>query len=158
MLFCYRDFIRQSSYEFKYDIHCPKYFCEILSDYAAVRNEEIFPNVSLEYALSIYVILVEKLHIRYDTISSVLAFALAKEFDITHPLQLFHNFELRLDYIFNKELIDDRDIFLRFVNSEKSKAFSFDFNNPTQYYTSIKLFNETPVVSVSAYNTLPLPY
>ena len=85
-LFCFRDFLSKSQYEFEYDIHCPMHLAEILSDYVAIRKVEVFPNISLDYALSIYTILVEKIELYKDSISSVLAFGLEKEFDISHPL------------------------------------------------------------------------
>lgn len=62
------------------------HLAEILSDYVAIRKVEVFPNISLDYALSIYTILVEKIELYKDSISSVLAFGLEKEFDISHPL------------------------------------------------------------------------
>lgn len=134
------------------------YLAEILSDYAAIRKVEVFPNISLDYALSIYVILVEKIKLYEDSISSVLAFGLDKEFDISHPLQLFHNFELKLPLLFKTDCIDKRDLYLRFVNRETSKAFSFELNKPFECFTKIRLFNEEPITSVCSYNTLPLPY
>ncbi len=157
-LFCFRDFLSKSQYDFGYDIHCPMYLAEILSDYAAIRKVEVFPNISLDYALSIYVILVEKIKLYEDSISSVLAFGLDKEFDISHPLQLFHNFELKLPLLFKTDCIDKRDLYLRFVNRETSKAFSFELNKPFECFTKIRLFKEEPITSVYSYNTLPLPY
>ena len=103
-------------------------------------------------------ILVEKIKLYEDSISSVLAFGLDKEFDISHPLQLFHNFELKLPLLFKTDCIDKRDLYLRFVNRETSKAFSFELNKPFESFAKIRLFNENPITSVCSYNTLPLPY
>ncbi len=157
-LFCFRDFLSNSQYEFEYDIHCPMYLAEILSDYAAIREVEVFPNISLDYALSIYTILVEKIKLYEDSISTVLAFGLGKELDNSHPLQLFHNFELKLPKLFKTDYIDVRDLYLRFANRKTSKAFSFELNKPYESFAKIQLFNENPIVSVYLYNTLPLPY
>lgn len=157
-LFCFREFLSKSQYEFEYDVHCPMYLAEILSDYAAIREVEVFPNISLDYALSIYTILVEKIKLYEDSISTVLAFGLKKELDNSHPLQLFHNFELKLPKLFKTDYIDVRDLYLRFVNRETSKAFSFELNKPYESFAKIQLFNENPIISVYLYNTLPLPY
>ena len=76
----------------------------------------------MEYALSLYVILVEKVKLKGDNISSIIAHGFYdSKFDITHPLQLFHNFELKLNRLFRKEDIEINDVFLRFVNPQKLK-------------------------------------
>lgn len=158
-LYCFRDFMRNFGKKCEYDINETMFFAERNSDYAAVKNIEVFEGVNLEYVLSIYCILVEKLIINHENMTPLVVFALDKIQDINHPLQLFHNFELKLPQIFNKEKhFDRRDVFLRFVNAEKSRAFNFKFNYPCEDYVLIRLFSEEEVTSVSFYNTLPLPY
>lgn len=135
------------------------HFANLTSDYLRIKDYEVFPGVTLEYALSIYVILVEKVKLKDNNISTILALGLYNSgFDITHPLQLFHNFELKLDRLFRKTEIDVKDVYLRFVKAETSKAFNIAYNKPHQNFVNIQLFRESPISDVFMYNTLPLPY
>lgn len=135
------------------------YFLDFMSDYASIKNQEVFPGITLEYAMSLYVILVEKLKLSEDKIAPIVAYGLEdSKFDPTSPLTLFHNFELRLKNLFRKDEIKINDLFLRFVNPERSKAFSFTYDAPHREFVDIRLFQEQSVHSVRLYNTLPLPY
>lgn len=155
MLYGLKEFIRDASM----GLNLNPYFLDFMSDYASIKNQEVFPEITLEYALSLYVILVEKLKLSESNISPIVAYGLEdSKLDPTSPLTLFHNFELRLKNLFRKEEIEINDLFLRFVNSESSKAFSFTYDTPDRDYVNIQLFQEQSVHSVRLYNTLPLPY
>lgn len=159
MFYGLRDFMMSWEMEHKYDIYVYKGFMESMNDYPMIKDDFIFPDVTLEYALAIYIILVEKLNLKEDSIGSIFAFGLdEKPGNFTHPFQLFHNFELRLEKLFRKEEIVNEDIFLRFVNPETSKAFNVDFHNPRYGYVTIQLFKEKPITDVLIFNTLALPY
>jgi hypothetical protein len=134
-------------------------FTSTISDYAHIKDQEIFPGITLEYALSLYVILVEKLKLKDDNISAIIAHGFYNsEFNINHPLQLFHNYELKLDRLFRKNEVVTNDLFLRFVNSETSKAYKIEYHTPIRNIVKIQLFNTTPINDICFYNTLPLPY
>ena len=159
MLYTLSDFMNNLGKEMKYNIYPNDYFISLISDYARIKDQEIFPGITLEYALSLYVILVEKVKLKDDNISSIIAHGFYdSKFDITHPLQLFHNFELKLNRLFRKEDIEINDVFLRFVNPETSKAFKIEFDAPSKNFVKIQLFNNILVSDVWFYNTLPLPY
>lgn len=60
----------------------------------------------------------------------------------------------------NKECIEpfirDRDLFLRFTSTTKSKAVKFNFPNST--IAEFQFFNEKPIQTTIMGNTLPLPF
>ena len=159
MLHVLGDFMNNTGKEMKYNIYPSNYFISLISDYIQIKDHEVFPGITLEYALSLYVILCEKIKLEDDNISSIIAYSFYhSKFNITQPLQMFHNFELKLDRLFRKQDIDINDVFLRFVNPETSKAFNIEFNTPCKNFVKIQLFNNMPVSDVWFYNTLPLPY
>ena len=159
MLYTLSDFMNNLGKEMKYNSYPNDYFISLISDYVRIKDQEIFPGITLEYALSLYVILVEKVKLKGDNISSIIAHGFYdSKFDITHPLQLFHNFELKLNRLFRKEDIEINDVFLRFVNPETSKAFKIGYHAPSKNFVTIQLFNNILVSDVWFYNTLPLPY
>ena len=159
MLYTLSDFMNNLGKEMKYHIYPDDYFLSLISDYARIKDHEIFPGITLEYALSLYVILVEKIKLKDNNMSSIIAHGFYdSKFDITHPLQLFYNFELKLNRLFRKQDIEINDVFLRFVNPQKSKAFKIEFDTPSKNFVKIQLFNNILVSDVWFYNTLPLPY
>ncbi|MDE5882906.1 MAG: hypothetical protein K2H60_14390 [Muribaculaceae bacterium] len=175
-LYCFADFHHDYRQEIKHNIPSHKLYAEIVSDYAAIKDQEIFKGVTVEYALSIYCILCEKINLApidywgsrklkisdfsfAEGITPILAFGLDNSWDIMlQPLKLFYKFELNLNCFFNKDYIDVRDCYLHFVNPEESKAFKFFYHEPLEYFVNIKLFNEAPVKSALLYNPNPLPY
>ena len=175
-LYCFADFHSKYSNQIKYDI-CPSMlYCEIISDYAEIKDEELFGGITVEYALFIYCILCEKLNIApidyyssrklgindfsfSDGITPILAFGIdAQSENIIAPLDSFYRFELNIDKFFNRSFIDIRDCYLHFVNPMDSKAFQFFYHEPIENFVNIKLFNESPVKSALLYNPTPLPY
>ena len=158
-LYCLRDFMRSLEKQIQYNIYAPQWFLECMSEYPLVKNVEIFQGISLEYALAIYVILVEKLEIKDNNIGSIIALGLDNSSDcFTHPFHLFHNFELKLHKLFRKEEILMKDVFLRFVNPKKSKAFVINWCCPSKDFVTIQLFKEKPIRDILSYNPLALPY
>lgn len=175
-LYCYADFHSNFIKEIKYNIHPSNLYCEIVSDYAAIKDLEIFEGVSVEYALSIYCILCEKLclsPIDYyssrklgftnfsfsEGITPILAFGLDGESkEANETLDIFHKYELNISNFFNRDYVDIRDCYLHFVNPNDSKAFQFSFQEPYEGFVNVKLFKEVPVKSALMYNPIPLPY
>lgn len=135
----------------------PPYF-HIYEDIYNIKEENIFPNITVEYALALFSILAEKMEISKYGITPLVAACLNNINDCQHPFYLFNEFEMNIHSYFREELIDIRDCFLRFANAETSRAFFFRFDNPYTDYVTLKLFNEKPVISVVSNNTLPLPY
>lgn len=159
MVYLLGDFMNNSKCEIKYDIYPNNYFCTLISDYERIKDCYVFPGITLEYALCIYIILVEKVKLYDSNISSIIAYRLHNSnSDKTNPLHLFNNFEIRLNKLFRKDEIDINDASLRFVNPDTSKAFKIEFETPYENFVKIKLFNNAPVSDVWFYNTLPLPY
>lgn len=175
-LYLYADFHHKFSNEMKYNIPFNNLYNEIISDYALIKECEIFKGVSVEYALAIYCILCEKLNlspIHYwsadklqindfsfmDGLTPILAFGIDETSDrVIPPLNLFHKFELNINKFLNSDYVDLRDCYLHFVNPEESKAFKFYYNESKEFFVDVKLFNEEPVKSALLYNPTPLPY
>ena len=55
-----------------------------------------------------------------------------------------------------KPYIRDRDLFMRFTSSSKSKAVKFSYGQ--KGYAEIQFFNEKPIPTITVNNSLPLPF
>lgn len=159
MLYCLRDFMHSWKMEIKYDIRADSRLFDSLKDYLKIKDQEIFPSITLEYALAIYTILLEKIQLYDDNIGPIVAFGLKNNTtDYTHPLVLFHNFELEVNRLFRREDIAYEDLYLRFINPESSRAFQIQYNSPSSDFVNIQLFDGEIIQDVLSFNTLPLPY
>lgn len=154
-LCCFRDFVlKQNGYNFNmyYYEHVDYY-------YSKIKNLKLFGNYTWQEVLSIYSILVEKLKLAEDSISTLISLHIPKETDFNSQiLAKFHKFEMNYSSFFNvRSYINYNDLFLRFVNAERSRAFQFK-PLPKKNFISIQLFDNPSIEDVDFYNTLPLPY
>lgn len=130
----------------------------LIQNFQYIFDKPVFLNYTYGEILSIYCILVEKLRITETNLTSLLALILPDRTDInTCVIQQFHNFEKRVNMIFNEDMIDVRDLYLRFVSETKSRAFSF-LDAESMDYVGIRLFDQEIVYAVDHNNTIPLPF
>jgi hypothetical protein len=154
-LYCFRDFVISSN---NTDVNM-YYYEHVDYRYSRIRNNRVFGNYTWQEILSIYAILVEKLHLYDDTISALISLYIPKITDLSNQiLSQFHNFEKNYSsFIDIHSYLNPNDLFLRFVNAQRTRAFHFkplDIKN----FISIRLFDNPEVIDVDFYNTLPLPY
>lgn len=154
-LYCFRDFVLK---QHGYNVNM-YYYEHIDYFYSKIKGEKLFGNYTWQDILSIYAILVEKLNLVEDSISTLISLHLPPKTDFdSQILAKFHRFEINYSSFFDvHSYINYNDVFLRFVNAERSRAFQFK-PLAKKNFISIQLFNDTLIEDVDFYNTLPLPY
>lgn len=137
------------------------YYCdffELKYQFANIFNLPIFSNYTYGEVLSLYCILVEKLKLYETSLSSILALILPEDSSFSPSIiNQFYNFELRINAIFDENMIDVRDLYLRFVSETNSRAFTFT-ESMHGGYVNIQLFDQETICAVNRDNTIPLPY
>lgn len=131
--------------------------CDRQKDYKRIKDLNLFGEYTFEDILFIYCLLVDKFKIEEENVlKNIALFANDLEYKKSF-LNEFQKFEFENN---NKECIEpfirDRDLFLRFTSTTKSKAVKFNFLNST--IAEFQFFNEKPIQTTTMGNTLPLPF
>lgn len=125
--------------------------------YREIKDIHTFGEYTNEDIFLIYCLLVDKLKMEeYSFLSQIGIFTRESE-DKKCFLNEFKTFELEHttpDCI--KPYIRDRDLFMRFTSSSKSKAVKFSYGQ--KGYAEIQFFNEKPIPTITVNNSLPLPF
>ncbi len=162
-IFLFADFYKEHNYDYLERYSSLSTFVlrqkqRFINGFMSIRNAHVWGDYTFEEILWIYVLLVEKLELHYESISTVLAQFGDMETQGASVLEKFFKFEvLFTDIGIIEPYIKMDDLYLRFTSREKgSKAFKFyPFDNRI---TEIQKFNESTIRTADWYNTLPLPY
>lgn len=129
-----------------------------IDGFMSIKNSHIWGDYTFEEILWIYALLVEKLELHYESISTVLAQFGDMEPTNTSVLEKFFKYEGSImDSGIIEPYIKIDDLYLRFTSRTKgSKAFKF--YPCDNRITEIQKFNEPRIRTADGYNTLPLPY
>ena len=122
-----------------------------------IRNLHIFGEYTLEDIFMIFCLLVDKLKMDEYGFLSYLALFATDEPNRKSFLNEFRNFEItnsNAECI--KPFIRDRDLFLRFTSSTKSKAVKCEYYG--NGFGRIQFFTDEPIPTVCMNNSLPLPF
>lgn len=126
-------------------------------DYIKIKYLHTFGEYTLEDILFLYTILVEKMELHEDNLLSYISLYCESFHSPDNIVNRFDSFEKsHINHCEIEPFILIEDLYLRFTNVKKSKAFKF---NPINFEViSIKHFQGKEIKTILSDNTLPLPY
>ena len=126
------------------------------NDYLDIKDSCIFGEYTIEDILMIYTLLVDKLEFKEDGLLEFIGlfYDSMREGNF---LREFGEFELRnVDVECIKPYVRSKDLYLRFINREKSKAVTFTPVGNGFY--DLHFFEQPSIRTATIHNTLPLPF
>lgn len=162
-IYLFADFYKKNNYD------CSKRYSFLSSNgllrmqrfidgFLSIRGSRVWGDYTFEEILWLYVLLVEKLELHYESISTTLAQFGDIETQNTSVLEKFFKFECSItDSGIIEPYMKMDDLYLRFT-SRKNGSKAYQFFPYDDRITEIQKFNETRIRTADWYNTLPLPY
>ena len=145
-----------------YDI--PKRHEEFMYEYIKCKDNVAFGNYTWEEAIFVYCLLVEKLNFTYeDNLTGVVTLTLFDDYcqniNKSNWYKKFFEFEWDLDDILDPEKdLSISDLFLRFTNLERTKAFNYHIDDRAPELMTLRLFEGKEVKHLRENNPIPLPF
>lgn len=125
-------------------------------DYIQIKDSHIFGEYRIEDILMLYTLLVDKIVLSEEKLTTFLSAHLDIESD-NSILNEFKKFESsHADYRDIEPFIKQKDLYLRFTSRKRSRAFRFERKD--DLFESIQLFEQSPIRSLIYNNPLALPY
>ncbi len=160
LLMKFNKYRNENLYKFKFDGFSNigiNTICNIHRDYIKIKDSHLFGDYTIEEILLIYSLLVEKFKFYEDKISTFVSMFVDPEVIKNNIVGQFNKFEsTNIDYKIIEPYIFIEDLYLRFTNPNKSKAFKIKAID--NIFLEIQLFNRKSIKSVYSNNSLPLPY
>ena len=127
-----------------------------IRDYILIRDSHIFGEYCIEDILILYVLLIDKLTLSEEKLTTFLSSHLdvKRDHSILNEFRKFEN--SHTDYKEIEPFIHSKDLYLRFASRKRSRAFKFERQDAL--FESIQLFEQRPVQSLVYNNPLALPY
>ncbi len=155
----FNQFCEKNRYNFDYDgltqiwLHN---YCQKIRDYILIRDSHIFGEYCIEDILILYALLIDKFVLSEEKLTTFLAphLDVKRDNSILNEFRKFEN--SHTDYKVIEPFIQTKDLYLRFTNRERSRAFKFERQD--DLFESIQLFEQKPIRSLVYNNPLALPY
>lgn len=142
----------------------PPKFEKYMYEYIKCKDDIALGNYTWEEAIFVYCLLVEKLNLKYeDNLTSIVVLTQFDEYcqhiNDQNWYKKFFEFEWNLEEILNPEKdLSINDLFLRFTNLERTKAFNFEIDDRKPELITLRLFDSEEVVHLRENNPIPLPF
>lgn len=142
----------------------PKRFEEFMYEYIKCKDDIAFGNYTWEEAIFVYCLLVEKLSFIYeDNLTGIVALTQFNEYcrhiNEHNWYKKFFEFEWDLNDILDPEKdLSVNDLFLRFTNLERTKAFNYEVDDRKPELMTLRLFDGEEVKHLRENNPIPLPF
>lgn len=155
----FNQFYDKNKYSFRYEgltqLWIDNYWQKI-RDYILIKDDHFFGEYCIEDVLMLYVLLIDKLVLSEEKLTTFLSAHLDVKRD-NSILNEFRKFENKhTDYKEIEPFINLKDLYLRFTSRERSRAFKFERQD--DLFESIQLFEQKPIRSLFYNNPLQLPY
>lgn len=149
-------FYEENKYNFDYDQVWIRNYWQKIRDYILIRDSHIFGEYCIEDILILYVLLIDKLTLSEEKLTTFLASHLdvKRENSILNEFKKFEN--SHTDYKEIEPFIHPKDLYLRFASRKRSRAFKFEIQD--DLFESIQLFKQKPIQSLVYNNPFVLPY
>ena len=142
----------------------PPKFEEYMYEYIKCKDDIAFGNYTWEEAIFVYCLLVEKFNLKYeDNLTNIVVLTQFDEYcqhiNEQNWYKKFFEFEWDLEDILDPEKdLSINDLFLRFTNLERTKAFNYEVDDRKPELMTLRLFDGEEIKHLRENNPIPLPF